>query len=155
MNPISDRTSSADPARAAEEAFSDYLRLVDEGSDIDFDAFCAERPNLSEALQSLRADWARMAGMVDDLGSSFPGDGPPPTEPELEIPGGNGAPHGNENGPDSVHGTDTARAPSEMSATFELDVEGRGAARAGRPGNNPVANVIERLSKSKLGAEVP
>ena len=146
MKPTSDRSESQagspDLAREAEEAFSDYLRMVDEGSDVDFDAYCAERPDLSEALRALQADWDRMAGMVDDLGSSFPGDGAPPTEPGLGSL---------ESGGSTGNGNRLPRTPSDMSATFELDVEGRGPAPAGRPGSNPVANVIERLSSGSGG----
>ena len=70
--------------RAAEDAFSDYLRLVDEGREVDFEGFCSERPHLASALRSLRDDWERMAGLVDDLGSGFDDDGPPATEASLD-----------------------------------------------------------------------
>ncbi len=143
MKPNSDR--STEPSRAAEDAFSDWLRLVDEGHDADFDAFCGERPQLADELRTLRDRWDEMAGVVDELGSGFDDDGPPPTHegPAHDPDDGVGEPaagNGNGNGRSHRHG--------ELSATFELDVEGRSLGNPGSIGASGVSTVIQRLSSN-------
>jgi len=151
--------------RQAEDAFADFLRLVDEGREVDFESFCSERPQLASALRTLRDDWERMAGMVDELGSDFPDGGPPPTHADLGgPPGSTGA------APDAVaalgsaareaqgHGlagdelTPAQDSSTDVSWTFELDVEGRGMRpRTDSSPASPMAHVIERLSAGSSG----
>jgi WD40 repeat protein/serine/threonine protein kinase len=44
-------------AAGAEAAFASYVARVREGEDVDFDAFCDERPVLADALRRLHAAW--------------------------------------------------------------------------------------------------
>jgi WD40 repeat protein/serine/threonine protein kinase len=127
-------SSQQDSAQAAEDAFSDFLRLVDDGQDVDFEAFCRERPRLADALRGLRTDWERMGGAVDRLGEGFPDENPSVVSELIS---------GDESGSGS-----SSRISSELSATFELDVEGREQISAS---GSVVSNVIERLSSGSAG----
>ncbi len=124
---------SAERSRSAEDAFSKYLRLLDESQEVDFDDFCREHAHIAEPLRTLRDDWQRMAGLVDDLGSSLDED----------------SNHSTQNLAASENhrlNPDTPRSSSELSATFEMDVEGR--TRSHGPGGSVVSSVIERLSSN-------
>ncbi len=52
----------------AGEAFAEFLALVEEGEDVDFDAFCAEREALAPKLRRLHARWASLTGALDAVG---------------------------------------------------------------------------------------
>ncbi len=64
----SDRESSR---HAAQEAFEEYLRLKAEGAEVDFEAICAERPEIDKGLRllySLHHQAAESKG-ISSLGS--------------------------------------------------------------------------------------
>jgi WD40 repeat protein/serine/threonine protein kinase len=129
MPPTSDHSADRTPS-CAEDAFSRYLRLCDEGQDVDFEQYCREFPQFADELLDLAADWQRMAGVVDGLGDGFDDEPREDNDP-------NGQPS---QGHDHGRGR---QSPSELSATFELDVDGRGTTA---PGASGISHIIERLS---------
>ncbi|MEM7307349.1 MAG: bifunctional serine/threonine-protein kinase/formylglycine-generating enzyme family protein [Planctomycetota bacterium] len=66
----------------AEEAFAEYLALLDEG-EVDFDAFCADRPQLADELRRMRALWTKLSPLIDGPGSELPEDARYAVEGEL------------------------------------------------------------------------
>ena len=93
-------TQETDPRKLtaqAEAAFARFLALRKAGEDVDFDAYCAERPDIAPLLRNLHQSWGGRAddsGRLDEfLKSRFgseddPGvalDGPPEdTEPAVK-----------------------------------------------------------------------
>jgi eukaryotic-like serine/threonine-protein kinase len=119
MPPTPDHSADRTPS-CAEDAFSRYLRLCDEGHELDFEQYRREFPRFSDELLELATDWQRMAGFVDGLGEGFDSDS------------------NSQASQSRAHSS-----PSELSATFELDVSGRSIAP---PGTADISHILERLS---------
>ena len=55
------------PDAAAQDAFCEYLRRLELEGEVDFAAFCAERPSLGSDLVQLRAEYERITAILDRL----------------------------------------------------------------------------------------
>ena len=59
----------AESGRAAEE-FASYLERIEFGEELDFDSFCASRPELTPELRALHTHWRAVRRVLDRLGGA-------------------------------------------------------------------------------------
>ncbi|MDP6539983.1 MAG: protein kinase [Planctomycetota bacterium] len=67
MNESPSDASSWDADGRAEVAFREYLQRLESEGETDFDAFCAERPDLADDLARLRGEYERITTILDRL----------------------------------------------------------------------------------------
>ena len=67
------KSSSSQPKgpNTAERAFLEFIQRLEEGEEVAFDRFCAERPEIAGELTQLHAAWQQLSSLLGSRGLGF------------------------------------------------------------------------------------